>query len=261
MRKAPVKVHRDRFRPVRLPSVLLSVAMLLFGSSCRTSPRKQPSSEPEQLRQELARRDAAILQLKEEAGRQSTHIAENEALIKQLEQWLLSQQRMLDDAIQEVVRVKAKQRSLESRAEAASEMAEAEIALKSLRDRAAGTSRPELANAEQLLARATREFESQNFGGALYLVGQAKSQIKVGALRLGEQGRAEEGEMPFVVPLPLQLGTRGNLREGPGPEFKVLATLEQGTRITAYFTRGLWLRVESEGGRSGWIHRSLISPN
>ena len=255
--------HPERFHRARLLSALLSVVLVLFGTSCRTSPRKQPSSEPEQLRQELARRDAAILQLKEEAGRQSTHIAENEALIKQLEQWLLSQQRMLDDAIQEVVRVKAKQRSLESRAEAASEMAEAEIALKSLRDRAAGTSRPELSNAEQLLVRATREFERQNFGGALYLVGQAKSQIKMGSLRLGEQGKAEEreGEMPFVVPLPLQLGTRGNLREGPGPEFKVLATLEQGTRITAYFTRGLWLRVESEGGRSGWIHRSLISPN
>jgi len=264
MRKAPVKVHRDRFRPVRLPSVLLSVAMLLFGSSCRTSPRKQPSSEPEQLKQELARRDAAILQLKEEAGRQSTHIAENEALIKQLEQWLLSQQRMLDDAIQEVVRVKAKQRSLESRAEAASEMAEAEIALKSLRDRAAGTSRPELANAEQLLARATREFESQNFGGALYLVGQAKSQIKMGELRIEQRQQDGAGggeQIPFAVPLPLTLGARGNLREGPGQEFKVLATLDPGTRVTGYFTRGSWLQVESADGQSGWIHRSLVNPN
>jgi hypothetical protein len=261
MRNALMRFHPDRLHRARLLPALLSALLVFSGSSCQTTPKKQPSLKPKGLKQELAQRDAAIVQLKEDAGRQGALLAEKEVLIRQLEQSLLSQQRMLDDAIQEVVRVKAKQRSLESRAEAASEMAEAEIALKSLRSRATGTSRPELVNAEQLLARATREFEGQNFGGALYLVSQAKSQIKQGSLRLGDQGKAEEGETPFVVPLALVIGTRGNLREGPGQEFKTLATLDQGTRITAYFTRGLWLRVECEGGMSGWIHRSLISQN
>jgi hypothetical protein len=170
---------------------------------------------------------------------------------------------MLDDAIQEVVRVKAKQRSMESRAEAASEMAEAEIALKSLRDKAGEANPPELANAEQLLTRGTREFEGQNFGGALYLVSQAKTQIKMGMIRLDGRNRAEgeNAEMPFAVPLPMQLSSRGNLREGPGPEFKIVATLDEGTRITGYFTKGPWLRVEAAGGKSGWIHRSLVTPN
>jgi len=256
MRRLPDRFHRARVLPV-----LLSVLLAFSGSSCKTASKKEPSLKPEGLKQELVQRDAAIVQLKENADRQSALLAEKEALIRQLEQSLLSQQRMLDDAIQEVVRVKAKQRSLESRAEAASEMAEAEIALKSLRSGAAGASPPELVNAEQLLARATREFESQNFGGALYLVSQAKSQIKQGSLRPGDQAKAAGGETPFVIPLALVIGTRGNLREGPGQEFKTLATLDQGTRITAYFTRGLWLRVECEGGKSGWIHRSLVSPN
>jgi hypothetical protein len=251
------------FRRAHFSAALLSIVLALFGTSCATFSKKQSSMGPKEMSQALAERDATIRKLQAEIDQHTSLLGEKDALIKQLEQWLLSQQRMLDDAIQEVVRVKAKQRSLESRAEAASEMAEAEIALKSLRDEAAETNPPELANATQLLARATKEFEDQNFGGALYLVGQAKSQIKMGMLRLGAGKRveAQEDEMPFVVPLPLKVNSKGNLREGPGPEFKVVATLEEGTRLTGFFTKGSWLRVESEGGPGGWIHRSLVSPN
>jgi hypothetical protein len=235
--------------------------IVLFGSSCRTSPTRRSSSGPEERSQALAQRDAAIRQLEEENDQQSLSLAEKAALIEQLEQRLLSQQQLLDDAIQDVVRVKAKQRSLENRAEAASEMAEAEIALKSLRDGAPDTNRPKLANTEQLLKRATEEFENQNFGGALYLVSQAKSQIKIEKLRQGERAQIErlEGETPFAVPLPLMVNTRGNLRDGPGLEFRVLVTLDAGAPVTGYSTKGSWLRVESDDGWSGWIHRSLVS--
>jgi len=258
--------HQLRFdrahRAPLLPALLVAVAAF-SASSCLSITGKHSSDKPDTPQQQLAARDATIAQLKEEIDQQASDLAAKEALIKQLEQWLLSQQRMLDDAMQEVVRVQAKQRSLESRAEAASELAEAEIALKSLRDKAAETNRPEVANAELLLTRATGEFDKQNFGGALYLVGQAKSQIKMGELRLSEQNRVEvgEAEMPFVVPLSLTLSARGNLREGPGQDFKILATLDAGSRITAYFTKGQWMRVESDGGKSGWIRRSLVSPN
>jgi hypothetical protein len=215
----------------------------------------------EKLDQLLAERDAEIARLRQENSQQSLRLLERDTLITQLEEHLLSQQRVLDDTVQEVVRVKAKQRSLESRAEAASEMAEAEIALKSLRDEPAAANRPELGKAERLLSMATKEFENQNFGGALYLIGQAKTQIKIGTMK----GQREDpvagldGEIPFAVPIPLTVNTRSNLREGPGREFKVLVTLDEGTRITGYSTRGSWLHVESEAGLSGWIHFSLVS--
>jgi SH3 domain-containing protein len=252
-----------RRRRSALPVLLLSVSLALSAASCLTSPTLHHKKEPDPAKQAISERDATIHQLQQKADHQSARLAEQDALIKQLEESLLSQQKMLDDAIQEVVRVKAKQRSMESRAEAASEMAEAEIAMKSLRDQAGDSNPPELANAEQLMARGTREFEAQNFGGALYLVGQAKTQIKLGLLRTRarkETGNGED-EMPFAVPLPLKLSAKGNLREGPGPEFKVIATLEGGTAVTGYFTKGPWLRVDGPGGKSGWIHRSLVTPN
>jgi Bacterial SH3 domain len=253
-------------RRLQISAALASLVLLLPAVSCLTSPTRRSTAGQESPSQAMARRDTAIQELQKEVQQQNSHLDEKDAQIKQLEEWLLSQQRMLDDAIQEVVRVKAKQRSMESRAEAASEMAEAEIALKSLRDKAGDSNPPEIANAEQLLGRASKEFDSQNFGGALYLVGQTKTQIKMGMLRLAGRDRAEgmqgrEDEMPFAVPLPLKLNARGNLREGPGPEFKIVATLDQGTALTGYFTKGAWLRVESASGSSGWIHRSLVSPN
>ncbi|MCZ6697076.1 MAG: SH3 domain-containing protein [Acidobacteria bacterium] len=258
-----VKRQKRLFQPTRIALVPLFVAMALAVSSCQTSSTQRSLKGQEELHRAITRSEMAIRDLEEENGRQKLQSIEQRALIKQLEQRLLSQHQMLDDAIQEVVRVKAKQRSLESRAEAASELAEAEIALKALRDRLSDANRPKLANAERLLVRANEEFNSQNFGGVLYLVSQTKSQIKTDMLRLAERDRGErmEGEIPFAIPLQLIVNTRGNLRIGPGRKFRVLVTLEAGTPITGYSLKNSWLRVESDQGRVGWIHRSLVSAN
>jgi len=275
---------RGRTRQAHVLTASLSVVVLLCGSACQTNWKKQPGPQPPaqpaaetppeepiprepepdeiaELRKSLDRRDATIHQLEEENSRQALLLLERDALARQLEERLLSQQRSLDDTIQEVVRVKAKQRSLESRAETASEMAEAEIALKSLRDKTAGEDRPGLTKAGRLLEMAVREFENGNFGGALYLISQAKSQIKIGMMKPGDHDEVagREGEMPFAVPLPLRVVKRSNIREGPGLQFEVLATLDEGTWITGYSARGSWLRVESSQGLGGWIHLSLVS--
>ncbi len=246
-----------------VPTAALAVVLFVTGLACATGGAGRQTEEPEGLRQDLARRDVALQALEEEKSLQALRVLEREALIKLLEERMLSQQLLLDDAIQEVVRAKAKQRSLESRAEAASELAEAEIALKSFRAKAAGSNRTDLASAGQLLSMATQEFKDQNFGGALYLVAQSKAQIKIGSLRLGEAKRAGglEGEIPFAIPLQLKANARSNLREGPGEEFNILVTLEEETPMTGYSAQGLWLRVKSHDGWNGWIHRSLVNAN
>jgi Bacterial SH3 domain len=273
--------------PANASAVLIVAMVSLLGASCRTGAMRDPSAEPgvshapaaqdaslqgreenrpQTINPEAASHtvdqcDAAVRQVREENTQQMLQLIEKEGLIEHLERQLASQQRLLDDAVLEVVRAKAKQRSLESRAEAAAEMAEAEIGLKSLRERAGDAADPELDNTEQLLAVAGREFEAQNFGGALYLIGRAKTRIRLETLRLDERDQVEglEGEAPFAVPLPLMVNTVSNLREGPGREFKIIVTLGEGARITGYSTKGPWLRVESEGGLTGWIHRSLVS--
>src|SRR5256886_11569576 len=80
----------------------------------------------------------------------------------------------------------AKLQTLASRAEAASAMAEAEIALQSLKTAAAPLAAQETGQATQLLRQSSVEFNKQNYGGALYLANQAKS--VVGASPSGASG-------------------------------------------------------------------------
>ena len=169
-------------------------------------------------------------------------------------------QARLADARQEVVRAMAKLQTLASRAEAASALAEAEIALQTLRANAGPQPGPDLAQATDLLQQGTAEFGKQNYGGALYLANQAKSVAGVQQGRLADPARAAvgPGETPFAVPVPLRAVAHGNVREGPGPGFKVLFTVDAGAPLVGYGTAEQWVRVVDDVGRSGWIYLSLL---
>jgi len=167
----------------------------------------------------------------------------------------------LNEAIQEVVRTKAKLHSVESKAEAASTIAEAEIALKQVR---AATlepdARPELTQAEQLLQMSATEFEDQNYGGSLYLATQAKGLVRATKSRLGgTDGISRPGEAPFSVPLPMKTNKTSNIRKGPGTSYDVAFTLEAGASLTGLAHKSQWVRVEVDDGRTGWIYHTLVA--
>src|SRR3990172_7814993 len=94
--------------------------------------------------------------------------------------------RQLDDARQEVVRAMARLRTLATRAEAASGMAEAELAVQSLRAKAE-RSPPERGPGAQRLTLSGGEFANENYGGALYLANQAKAAARAGGSRVAAQ--------------------------------------------------------------------------
>jgi len=207
-------------------------------------------------RQPVSVRDTA---LEQRAARLELKVLEQAAQVEEL-------QRRLDDARREVVRAMAKLQSLATRAEAASGMAEAEIALQALRS-ASGTNSqapapPEYGQGAQLLQLATTEFDQQNYGGALYLATEAKNAAAAGQGRVASDdrggGTVRKGESPFALPLRLQTTGRANVREGPGAGFKVLFTLETGVPVVAYSYVDQWVRVKDDSDRSGWIHQTLI---
>lgn len=190
----------------------------------------------------------------EELARLRLMLLERDAQIKALTQ-------KLEAAILEVVRTLAKLRSLESKPEAASNLAEAEIAVKMLEG--SGTSRekdPDVAQAENLLKMGAEEFRKDNFGGALYLSTQAKSLIKGGQARsLGDDKVPKvAGEITFALPLPLRMMARSQAREGPGTTFKVAFALPGGAAVTGQSYKGLWVRIRGEDGRSGWVLYNLV---
>lgn len=169
-------------------------------------------------------------------------------------------QEQLDAARQEVVRNMAKLQSQASRAEAASGMAEAEIALETLGRVEGGPGLPEHTEAQQLIAESTTEFNAENYGGALYLATQARTVARTGQARLRGAGASlQAGESLFALPVPLRTTGRTNVRGGPGLQYDVLFTLDEGQAAVGQSYTSQWVRVVDADGREGWIFHTLLS--
>ncbi len=263
--------HRRRDPISRVRFSFAVVALSFIGAACFLRPGPDEAAgeaEPAPSEAEAEGRsadydelEAAYQDLQERTTRAELRLLEKDAEIQELQQRFDEQQQLLDATINEVVRAKAKLRSVESKAEAASEIAEAEIALKALGDLPNGADSPEHRKGMELLDRSGEEFEKENFGGSIYLTNQAKTIIRQGQIRLRgrEQLDTVAGEVAFGSPLPLQVTRRSNVRDGPGLEFRIAITLEPGASIIGYSHKGSWVRVKLEDGSSGWIHQRLVS--
>ena len=187
-------------------------------------------------------------------------VAELELRLLEKEAQVEELQSRLDDTRGEVVRTMAKLQTVASRAEAASGMAEAEIALQSLKA-SVGHQSPEVTQATTLVRQSSAEFNKQNYGGALYLAGQAKALAGSSRGRIGggHTGASRAGETLFAAPLRLKSSGRGNVREGPGTKYDVTFSLESGSPLTGHSYVDEWIRVSDESGRMGWIFRALVT--
>ena len=236
--------------PVRLANFILAAALPL--SACASQKERgsaaQPAPHPPRATSTAAAREAD-----RRIARLELALVEKEAQVEDL-------QARLDAARQEVVRAMAKLQTLATRAEAASGIAEAELALQPLRAAAGQTSAPEAAQAHRLLQESSSEFEKGNYGGALYLANQAKIMAAAGRGRLTVAERVTErpGETPFNLPISFRAVSVGNVREGPGLNAKVSFAVQPGDSLTGYSYVDEWIRISDAGGRGGWIFRSLI---
>lgn len=234
---------------------VLAVALLVSGCGNNPKPKtttatsSRSSARPTrvvrdtvQVRDPDADRRIARLELR---------VLEKEAQVEDL-------QSRLDETRAEVVRAMAKLKSAASRAEAASGMAEAEVVLQSLRS--SGAQSPGAAQVAKLVRQSANEFDRENYGGALYLANQAKAAAASISGAAADAGRgARAGETAFALPIRLKVASRGNVREGPGTGFGVAFGVEPGTVLNGISYADEWVRVADDGGRSGWIFRSLVT--
>jgi hypothetical protein len=233
---------------VRLLSPLF-VAVLL-SSACSAS---NPNSSARPSGRRAVRETAKDAELERRIAELELRLLEKEAQVDDL-------QSRLDDTRGEVVRTMAKLQTVASRAEAASGMAEAEIALQTLKA-SVGQHSPEVTQVTGLVRQSSAEFNKQNYGGALYLAGQAKAIAggSRGRMANGNGGASRAGETAFTVPLRLKSTGRGNVREGPGTKYEIAFSLEGGIPLTGHSYVDEWIRVSDDNGRSGWIFRSLVT--
>lgn len=194
------------------------------------------------------------VELEERVARLQIQILEREVQLQEL-------QDQLEATRLELVRNMARLQTQASRAEAASGMAEAEIALGTLRRAPGGNALPELTRATALFEQSSSEFNSENYGGALYLATQVRTLVRNGQTRLRGSGSAElrSGETLFAVPVPLRTTGRSNVRSGPGLSFEVQFTLDESADVVGQSYTSQWVRVVDDGGREGWIFHTLVT--
>jgi hypothetical protein len=237
-------------------SVVILIGALLLPA-CASKPDPAVPAKPAPVPQTRVVRETVTVrdpELERRLARTDLRLMEREAQVDELET-------RLNDARDEVVRTMAKLETLASRAEAASAMAEADVAVQTLRSTEGSRPLQELSQATQFVQQSTTEFNKQNYGGALYLANQAKSAAVAGRARLagGNRGAARPGETPFALPVRLKVTSRGNVREGPGTNFSVAFAVESGATLTGFSYTDEWVRISDDGGRSGWIFRNLIA--
>jgi hypothetical protein len=163
-----------------------------------------------------------------------------------------------EQAIQEVVRVKAKLRSRNSKAETVANLAEVKLALQGLQTQDAQYSDVEgLERARQYVAMSEAALDEQNYDGAFYLIGQAKALFTSMALP-EERPEANSNSQIFSIPVRMTVTQRCNVRTGPGTDKRVLTQLDAGTTVLAVGYRQLWVRIQQQDDTTGWIHYSLL---
>ncbi|MDH3457685.1 MAG: hypothetical protein OER90_12675, partial [Gemmatimonadota bacterium] len=122
--------------------------------------------------------------LEVESAIMRARVAELQLTVLEKDAQLTDMAGQLDAVRQEVVRTMAKLQSQATRAEAASGMAEAEIAVRDLRSAAGGQDLAEIGEAERLLASSLAEFNNEQYSGALYLATQARTMAERAVTRV-----------------------------------------------------------------------------
>ena len=200
----------------------------------------EQSREIARLRQDLAARDAEVRDLRSSQRDQT---------------------KVLQESTREATRAKVKLRRLATQAEAASYIAEVEVALESLRSSLGTTATVPMAElARGILESTAAPFAQGQYGAATDRAAQAEQLIAVAAedqVRPASRTRVP-GEVPLQVAVALKVIADSNLRRQPLAKAPVVGVLKKNSPLVARAYKGGWLFVESEDGRFGWVSQTQL---
>jgi hypothetical protein len=236
------------------------VGMLIGG--CATAPPPPPPPPPAPV--ETAVREPVCPTCEDASGelaRLRQELASRETELRDLRAQQRDQARALQETTKQADRAKVKLRRFATQADAASYLAEVEVALAAARSTpAAGARNPLLSLAQEILDSSAAPFTHGDYGAAMDLAGQAE---QLAATAAGVRARPasaprKTADMPFAVTIPLRVRIESNLRRQPRDKGPPIGVLPEGTLLVARAYHDGWLRVETEDGRSGWIYQSLV---
>jgi uncharacterized protein YgiM (DUF1202 family) len=218
--------------------------------------REEPAEEAPSLKQEeleKTRRQIEVLEASLEA--QASELVALEERYKALEIELAG-------TMEEVLRAKASTRGFQNRAFATLRIAEVRVQIETF---SRSKNDPEvddrLRRADELLTRADRALEEENYSGAAFLAERAGELVHQANLiqeyRLNVSSLLEKA-VPIVPERRLEARVNCNLREGPSLDARRVGGLLQGQQVDAVARLGDWYQVKTDTGRLVWLHQSVV---
>ncbi len=246
-----------RWPLVALPAVAALVTAL---GGCATAPPAPPSSPPAAAEAPVAApacprcvdASAEIAALRHE-------LAGRDAELRELRTRQREQARALQETTRQATRAKVKLRRLATQADAASYVAEVEVALDAARTSpGAGSRAALLALAQEILDASAAPFAHGDYGAAMELAAQAEqlAAIAAGASDRAVPGARAAATTPFDVTVRLRVKRDSHLRRQPRVRAPSIRLLAAGARVVAQAWRDGWFRIETADGRRGWMHSS-----
>ena len=167
----------------------------------------------------------------------------------------------MQESTQEVTRAKVRLRRLATQADAASYIAEVEVAMESLRaSRGATATVPLIVLARGILESTAAPFAQGDYGAAMDRAAQAEQLIaSVAHPRARPRSRPPvPGQVPLQVEIPLKVTSDSHLRRQPLRAARVVGVLKKDSPLVAHAYKGRWMLVTTESGRSGWIDQMRL---
>ena len=244
---------------MRRLSYVLSACALLAGCAATPPPAPEPLPVPSAPALPLAEPVCpACLDRSDEIARLRQDLANREAELRDLRSSQREQVRAVQESSREVTRAKARVRRLATQADAASYLAEVEVALQSARP--AATASPLLGLAAAFLTAAQAPFAQGDYATAMDRAAQAEQLVTAAAAGTPTASRTRvAGEVLLQAGIPLKSRGDAPLRRAPERRAAVVATLARDTALTAHAYKGDWMRVETEDGRFGWLPQAELA--
>ena len=194
-----------------------------------------------------------------EIARLRQELASREAELRDLRSSQREQIRVLQESTRDVTRARVRLRRLATQADAASYIAEVEVALRSaLASSTAQANAALLSLAQGLLASADVPFAKGEYGAAIDRAAQAEELVAV----LGDQAHSPTRravETSLMTPLSLKLAVDAKLRTQPLAKSRVITAMSKDAAVTAYAFKGTWMQVKSAEGRFGWVEQAALA--
>jgi hypothetical protein len=245
----PFRSYRWRIKRFRTAFPCLLAAGL---SACAVQGVKEQEQPAEPMSDDIVR-------LEQTVGRQKRHIMQLELQLVARQSEIMRLSSAQEQAIQELVRLKSKLRSRNSKAETVANLAEVKLSLQAAQAGKAGQHRDDgLKRARQYIAMSEAALEESNYDGASYLIGQAKNSLRTSIEPSDGSSEDDSKAILFALPVQMTVTRRSNVRAGPGTDTEVLATLDPGASVSATGYRGLWVRIQRQREGVGWIHYNLL---